>query len=159
VFLWTSPFLLAIAASAHPLGMSSLTYPMAAALVAAILAAGWTLGGRAHRADNVERQKLALAGGLLVAAWAVITIFAAIGPPHLATLAENKLRYPLILMDAIAIAGGLLVLREALSGADECLYSTLGSAAILLATPLYIVFCAVQLGVYRAIGRAGAEQQ
>jgi hypothetical protein len=131
---------------------------MAAALVVAILVAGLALGGGALRADNVERQKLALAGGLLVSAWAVIAIFAAMGPPHLATLSENKLRYPLILMDAIAIAGGLLVLREALSGAGERLFSTLCSVAIVFATPLYIVFCAVQLGVYRAVERAGSEQ-
>lgn len=158
MFLWTSPFLMAIVGSAHRLGMSNLTYPLALALVAAILVAGWTLAGRAIRADNRERQMLALAGGLLVAAWAVITIFAAMGPPHLATLAENKLRYPLILVDAIVIVGGFAVLREALNGAGECLFSTLGSTAILLATPLYIVFCAVQLAVYRGIERVGSAQ-
>jgi len=158
VFLWISPFLMAIAGSARPLGMSSLTYPMAAVLVVAILVAGWMVGGRELRADGVERQKLALAGGLLVVAWAVIAIFAALGPPHLATVAENELRYPLILLDAIAIAGGLLVLRDALRSAGESLFSTLGGAAIMFATPLYVVFSAVQLGVYRAIERAGSDQ-
>jgi hypothetical protein len=131
---------------------------MAAALVVAILATGWMLGGRELRADGVERQELALSGGLLVLAWAVITIFAAMGPPHLATLAENKLRYPLILADAIAIAAGLLVLRNALNRAGECLLSALGGAAIAIATPLYVIFSAVQLGVYRAVERAGSEQ-
>lgn len=138
--------------------MSSVTYPMAAVLVGAILVAGWLLGGRELRADGVERQELALSGGLLVLAWAVITIFAAMGPPHLATLAENKLRYPLILADAIAIAGGLLVLRDALSRAGECLLSALGGAAITIATPLYILFSAVQLGVYRAVERVGSDE-
>lgn len=158
VFLWISPFLMALAASTRPLGLSSLTYPMAAALVVAIVVAGWILGGRALRADGVERQELALAGGLLVLAWAVITIFAAMGPPHLATLAENKLRYPLIIVDAVAIAGGLLVLRNALSRAGECLLSALGGIAITIATPLYVLFSTVQLEVYRAVERVGSEQ-
>jgi len=140
------------------MGMPRLTYPMAAAVVAAILSAGWAVGGRALRGDDSDKRKLALAGGLLVAAWAVITIFAAMGPPHLATLAENKLRYPLILMNAIAIAGALLVLRDALIGAGERLFSTLSSTAISLATPLYIIFCAVQLLVYRAIEHSGPDQ-
>jgi hypothetical protein len=147
-----------VAAGARPLGMASLTYAMAGVLIAGILVAGWNLGGRALRSDDMERRSLALAGGLLVAAWAVIVIFAAMGPPHLATLTENKIRYPLILTDAIAVAGALLVLREALRGAGERLFSALGSAAISIAAPLYVVFCAVQFGVYRAAERSGPER-
>jgi hypothetical protein len=158
MFLWSSVLLIAIAGATRPLGMSSLTYPIAAAVVVAILLAGWTLGGRALRADNIDRRRLALAGGLLVVAWSVIAVFAAMGPPHLATLAENKLRYPLILMNAIAIASALLVLRDALIGAGERLFSTLSAAAILLASPLYIIFCLVQLLLYRTIERLGPDQ-
>ena len=74
MFLWSSVLLIAIAGATRPLGMSSLTYPMAAAVVVAILLAGWTLGGRALRADNIDRRRLALAGGLLVVAWSVIAV-------------------------------------------------------------------------------------
>lgn len=150
---------MAIAGAMRASGIANVHYGLAAALVAAIVLAGWTLGMGALRSDAVERQRLALAGGLLIAAWAVITIFAAMGPPHLATLAENTIRYPLILMDAIAIAGGLVVLREALSDAGERFYSTLGFAAIMLASPLYIIFAAVQLGGYRAMERGGSGQE
>lgn len=37
---------------------------------------------------------------------------AVMGPPQQATEAQNKLRYILLLINAIAIAGGLAVLRE-----------------------------------------------
>ena len=41
---------------------------------------------------------------------------------------------------ATAIAAGFVVLREALSEAGECLYATLGFAAIMLSGPLYLIF-------------------
>lgn len=56
-------------------------------------------------------------------------------PPWVATPAENQMRYLVLIVMAIAVAGGVVVLTEALAEAGERFYSTLGFAAILLPVP------------------------
>ena len=50
------------------------------------------------------------------------------------------MRYLVLIVMATAIAGGFVVLREALSEAGERFYSTLGFAAIMLSGPLYLIW-------------------
>ena len=50
------------------------------------------------------------------------------------------MRYLVLSAMAIAIAGGFVMLKEALSEAGERTYSTLGFAATMLAGPLYLVW-------------------
>src|SRR4030095_4474185 len=56
--------------------------------------------------------------------------------------------YLILLVDSIAIAGGLIVLREALGDAGERFYSTLGFGAIVLAAPAYLVWAASAVGFF-----------
>jgi len=118
--------------------------------------AAWKLGAWAIRAESVDRRRLAAAGGLLIAPWVLFSFLAGIGPPGMQTAAENSLRYLILFLNAIAIGGGLVVLREALSEAGERFYSTLGFAAIAVATPLYVVWATIMLAVYRALEHVGS---
>jgi hypothetical protein len=129
---------------------------MAVAVVVMIYGAAWTLGVHAIRADAERTRMLALSGGLLVAVWANFSLIAVLGTPQQATAAENMIRYPLILIDALAIAGGFALLRETLCDAGERFYSMLGFAAIMLASPLYVIFAATQYQVYRTIAGSGS---
>jgi hypothetical protein len=151
-FLCISPFLIALVGALGALGVPRVVqYGFAGVLVAAILLAAWILGARAIFASAPERRRLAVAGGSLVTVLAALTFVSVMGPPHLASLAENQLRYPLLLLNAIAMATALIVLKEALYEAGERFHATLGFAAILIAGPLYVLFTAMQLLEYRAL--------
>jgi hypothetical protein len=97
----------------------------------------------------------------LVASWALLSFLPGIGPPGGQTSAENALRYLILLVSSITIAGGLIVLREALSDAGERFYSILGFGAIVLAAPAYLVWAATAVGFFTWKGAvtAGPEQQ
>ncbi len=123
-------------------------YALAVIQFAVICLAAWRLGVRAIRAGAEERRMVATAGGLLITPWALFSFLAGIGPPGGQTAAENQLRYLILLINAIAIAGGLVVLREALRKAGERFYSTLGFAAIMFATPLYLIWAIILVGYH-----------
>ncbi|MDA1265604.1 MAG: hypothetical protein O2816_11045 [Planctomycetota bacterium] len=72
-------------------------------------------------------------------------------------MAENQARYVLLLLGAIATVCALIVLREALAQAGERFHSTLGFAAILIASPLYVLFTAMQLLEYRVLESVASE--
>jgi len=133
-------------------------YAIVAVQCVVLCLAAWKLGAWAIRAEPEDRRRLAAAGGLLIAPWVLFSFLAGIGPPGLQTAAENSLRYLILLLNAIAVAGGLIVLREALSEAGERFYSTLGFAAIVLATPLYLMWATVMLGAFRALEHVGTGE-
>jgi hypothetical protein len=133
-------------------------YAIAGVLITSILIAAWTVGARVITAGSEEHRRLALAGALLVAVWASLTLIGVLGTPDEATTSENKVRYLVLLADAIAVAGALMILRDALSDAGERFYSSVGFAATVLAGPLYAIFTVVQHLEYRAAEREGFEQ-
>jgi uncharacterized membrane protein len=156
VFLCATPFLVIIAGAVRALRIQGVYQVIGGVLFAAISFAAWTLGARATRADAQGRRQLALAGALLVAPFAIVALlWVGLGPPWVATAAENQMRYLALIVMAIAVAGGLVVLKEALSEAGERFYSTLGFAAIILAGPLYLIWNAFGFGVYFAKEHAG----
>ncbi len=158
-FLCLSPFLIALVGGLRLLGVAApLRHGCATLLIAAILLAAWQFGVRILRAAEPERRRLAAAGGLLTAVLAAITVFADLGPPESASLAENQLRYPLLLLAAIAVAGALMLLAESLREAGERFHSGLGLAAIVMAGPLYVLFAAMQLLEYRTLASNGASE-
>lgn len=130
------------------------------ALIQCIVAsvAAWKLGVSAIKAEAEDSRKLAVAGGLLIMPWILFSFLAGFSAPPLATPSENQLRYLILLINALMIAGGLVVLRQALSEAGERFYSTLGFAAIIFAFPLYAIFTSISLIEYRAIERAVSQQ-
>lgn len=156
VFLCATPFLVIIAAAVRPLRIPGVYHVIGVVLFAAISIAAWTLGARAIRADVQGRRLLGLAGILLVTPFALVALFwVGLGGPWAATPAENQMRYLVLIVMASAVAGGFVVLKEALGEAGERFYSTLGVAAIILAGPLYVVWDTFVFGAYFAEEHGG----
>ena len=94
VFLCATPFVAFIAAAVRPLRIPGVYHVIGGVLFAAICTAAWTLGARTIRANVQGRRQLGLAGALLVAPFAIVALFwIGLGPPWVATAAENQMRY------------------------------------------------------------------
>ncbi|MBI4535395.1 MAG: hypothetical protein HY708_03890 [Ignavibacteriae bacterium] len=139
----------------YPLGVY---YALVIVQLTVICLPGWKLGAWAVRAESEERRRLATAGSLLVIPWGLFSFLTGFSAPQLATNPENQLRYLILMINTLAVAGGLIVLWHTLSVARERFYSTLGFASIVLAGPLYFIFTAVQLVLYRTMDRTGVGE-
>lgn len=137
---------------------SGVYYALAAIQFSAVCLAAWRLGARAIRLADEQRRMLAVAGGLLVAALALFSLLPGVGPPGLQGNAENQLRYLILLINTIAVAGGFIVLAETLRSAGERFFSTLGLGAIMIAAPVYLIWAALMLAFYRAAGLASTGE-
>jgi hypothetical protein len=141
IFLCIVPFLTFVVAGVHAFRVPGVYQTVGIIYFAAIAIAAWTLGARAIKADAQDRRLLGLAGTLFVIPFALVALlWVGVGGPWQATAAENQMRYVVLIVMATAIAGGFVVLREALSEAGERFYATLGFAAIMLSGPLYLIW-------------------
>ncbi len=115
---------------------------------AAMVWAAWILGARAITTSAREPRLLTLSGIFLITPFALLALlWVGLGPPWVATPAENQMRYLVLAAMTIAIVVGFVVLREALGESDK---NTVGFAAIMLAGPLYLIFNAFGFGVAAA---------
>jgi hypothetical protein len=156
VFLCIVPFLSFGVCVVRAFRVPGVYHVVGVAHFAAIAIATWTLSNGAIRADAQDRRLLGLAGTLLVTPFALVALlWVGLGGPWVATAAENQMRYLVLIVMASAMAGGFVVLREALSEAGERFYSTLGFAAIILAGPLYLIWDAFAVGAFFGKEHAG----
>jgi len=156
VFLCIVPFLNFVVVGLRAFRVPGVYQVVGVMYFAALALAAWALGARAIRADAQDRRLLGLAGTLLVTSFALVALlWVGLGPPWQATAAENQMRYLVLIVMATAIAGGFVVLREALSEAGERFYSTLGFAAIMLSGPLYLIWNTFAFGVFFAKEHTG----
>lgn len=156
VFLCMVPVLAISAAAVRPLRVPGVYQAIGGLLFAVIVFAAWTLGARAIRAAAEEEQRLALTGGLLLAPFALVSLlWVGLGPPWIATPVENLMRYQVLLVSSLAVAGGFIVLKDTLSESGERCYSTLGFAAMLLAGAAYLIWMSFALGAYVVMVRTG----
>src|SRR5437016_6471194 len=156
IFLCVVPFLCFVVVGVRAFRVPGVYQAAGVAYFAAIAIAVWTLSAGAIRADMQGRRLLGLAGILLVTPFALVALlWVGLGPPWQATAAENQMRYLVLIVMATAIAGGFVVLREALSEAGERFYSTLGFAAIMLSGPLYLIWNTFAFGVFFAKEHTG----
>lgn len=156
VFLCIVPFLCFVVVGVRAFRVPGVYQAAGVAYFAAIAIAAWTLGARAIRADAQDRRLLGLAGTLLVTSFALVALlWVGLGGPWQATPAENQMRYLVLIVMASAIAGGFVVLKEALSEAGERFYATLGFAAIMLSGPLYLIWNTFAFGAFFGKEHAG----
>jgi hypothetical protein len=156
VFLCIVPFLSFVVGGVRAFRIPGVYQAVGVAYFAAIAIAAWTLGARIIRAGAQDRRLLGSAGTLLVIPFALVALlWVGIGGPWQATVAENQMRYLVLIVMATAIAGGFVVLREALSQAGERFYATLGFAAIMLSGPLYLIWNTFAFGAYFGKEHAG----
>ena len=156
VFLCIVPFLSFVVAGVRAFRVPGVYQAAGVAYFAAIAIAAWTLGVRAIRDGAQDRRLLVLAGTLLVIPFALVALlWVGLGGPWQANAAENQMRYLVLIVMATAIAGGFVVLREALSEAGERFYATLGFAAIMLSSPLYLIWNTFVFGAFFGKEHAG----
>ena len=157
VFLCIVPFLSFVVGGVRALRVPGVYQALGVAYFAAIAIAAWTLSAGAIRADVQGRRLLGLAGTLLITPFALLALlWVGLGPPSQANAAENQMRYLVLIVMATAIAGGFVVLREALNEAGERFYATLGFAAIMLSGPLYLIWNTFEFGA--AFGKEHAAE-
>src|SRR5947207_10156116 len=160
IFLCIVPFLSFVVVGVRALRVPGVHQAVGVAYFAAIAIAVWTLSAGAIRAEVQNRRLLGLAGTLLITPFALVALlWVGLGGPWQATAAENRMRYLVLIVLATAIAGGFVVLREALSQAGERFYATLGFAAIMLSGPLYLIWNTFAFGVFFAKEHAGELPQ
>lgn len=117
-----------------------------AVALAASVAALWFAGARtaaSAAADDTTRLRAA-AATLLVAPFILFALVPGVGPPREQPVQDNELRFLLLAIDSMLVGAGLLLLKEALAGAGDRLHASVGLAAIVLATPLYVAFALIQ---------------
>ena len=132
----------------RPLRVSPMYQIIGVIQFAAMAVAAWILGARAITTSAREPRLLALAGIFLITPFALLALFwVGLGPPWVATPAENQMRYLVLAAMAVAIVVGFVVLGETLAEADKKFRSSVGFAAVLLAGPLYLVFDAFGFGI------------
>ena len=156
VFLCSGPFLVIVLAGIRALRIPGV-YQMTGVVVFFVFAiATWMLAGRGIRVQEPEMRLAALAGMLLVLPFSLVALlWVGLGPPWLASPAENQMRYVVLIVMAAAVVGGCVTLKEALSEAGERFYSTVGFAGMILAGPLYLIGEAFLLASFSAVVRTG----
>jgi hypothetical protein len=101
VFLCIVPFLSIVVAGVRALRVPGVYQAVGIAYFAAIAIAAWTLSAGAIRADAQNRRLLGLAGMLLVTPFALVALlWVGLGPPWVATAAENQMRYLVLIVMA-----------------------------------------------------------
>lgn len=128
-----------------------------AALVGLTCLSAWILGASAMIGERQDSQKLAVAGTLLILPLMLFALLVGFGRPDQSSAPENLTRYIVLFVSSIAVGGGLIVLREALSEEGERLFSTLGFAAIAMASPIYLIW--VSLALYYSSWKLHAGSQ
>lgn len=127
----------------------------AIAALALVVGAGLTWLAGAHmvvRADANDTTRLrAASAGLLVAPFILFGLVPGVGPPRDQPTQDNELRFLLLAIDPMLVGAGLLLLKEALAGVGERFLASVGLAAIVLATPLYVTFALIQRVDYVAV--------
>lgn len=150
-------FAIVIALGTYPANYSPAAHILlAAGLMVVLGTAAWMLGAVALFGTAEQPRQLAAAGLLLITPILLIALLTGYGRPDQATLAENYLRFVILSLSAIAIGIGMTVLKEALNAAGERFFSTVGHAAIMLASPLYLVWVSITLAYLAQQHEGGA---
>jgi hypothetical protein len=156
IFLCALPFLLVVVAGARALRTQGVYQGVGIVLFALILVASWPLGMRVVASGTAQRRAIALAGSLFLLPWAVIALlWVGIGAPFQATPAENQMRFFVLIGSSVVMMSAFVALKEALSGAGERFYSTLGVAAGLTAGMAYLLCLSLSFGVFSVRLRSG----
>jgi len=156
LFLCLVPFLDLVIVGVRAFRVPGVYQIVGSLLFAAIAVAAWILGARAPSAGGRGEPLLALAGGLLMMPFTLVSLlWVGLGPPWVSTPAENVMRYLVLLAGSFAVAGGFVVLSEALKAAGERFFSVLGFSATMLAGPVFLVWVTLQVGGWSAKAHTG----
>jgi len=157
IFLCALPFLDLVIGSVRALRIPGVYWLIGGVLFVVIVIAAWILGLRVIASAGAERRRLALAGALLIAPWAIISLlWVGLGAPFQATMTENYMRFLVLLGSSIVVASAFVALKEELYDAGERFYSTVGFAASIPAGVAY--FVSVSMSVAQTIARLSDDK-
>lgn len=111
----------------------------------------WKVGGFAILQLDIHQKLLATSGLLLITSWALFSFLPGVAPPGMQSHEENQLRYLILFLNAVCIAGGFTCLAKTLYQKDEQFFSTSGFSAIVVATPMYLVWAVFMIEIHRVI--------
>jgi hypothetical protein len=152
--LCSLPFLAGVVGSMRPLRTAGVHQVIGGLLFTVVAIAAWSAGAR-EIFERAGPRKLALAGGLFILPWAIISLlWVGIGPPFQATLSENYMRYLVLVSNSILVTSAFIVLKDALYEIGERFYATIGFAASLAAGGAYLVCLNMSLA-YVAVAMGG----
>ena len=123
---------------------------LAALQLLLILGLGWAAGLSRIASPAEASRKAMVAAALLIWPVATFSLMPGFGPPDFTDVAHNLFRFYVLLVDVIAIGAGTFLLQDVLGEAGERLWSRLGFAAMLSATPIYLVWAVLMLASARA---------
>jgi hypothetical protein len=157
VFLCALPFVAIAFASARPLRTAGLSQIIGVVLFAAVVGAAWLAAPRKADLKEEGRCKQALAGLLLIVPWSTVSLlWVGLGPPFQATLAENYMRYLVLVWSSIVVTIGFVIFGDVLKDAGERICSTVGLATAVIAGAAYLVCLNLSLAQV-ALALRGAE--
>jgi len=157
IFLCAVPFLNFAVVGIRALRVAGVYQTVGVAYFGAIAVAAWILGGRTLIRGAEQERRISLAGLLLlVPSTLMALLWVGLGPPWEATPVENRMRYLVLLIDAVAVTAGFIGLGQILQEAGERLYSSLASTFAILAGGAYVVWNCFLLGFY--VIKARGEQ-
>lgn len=149
VLLCLLPILAVVLAGMRPLRIPGFYPVFGGALFALVVATAGIVGANALKSANVEAQRLALVGTLLLASWALIVLlWVGIGAPFQATGEENHGRFLVLISNSLLVMSGFIALYRALAERREHMWPTLGFAA---ATSAGVAYFALALGSSRLL--------
>jgi hypothetical protein len=151
------PLLNLIIAGMRPLRIPGIYTVTGCVLFVAIVIAAWILGMRLILSEAAETRRMALAGSLLIAPWAIVSLlWVGLGAPFQATTAENYMRFLVLLASSIIVASAFVALKAELYDAGERFYSTIGFAASIPAGAAY--FISVSFSVAQTMARLADDK-
>jgi len=111
-----------------------------------MIVAMWSLGASNYKAANSSNKRLIIAGVFFIIPTLLTSMFFGLGaPPYenaarwMETVTEQRVRYYFLLAAGLFIAFGFVMLSQQLKKAGEDFYALLGSVAILVAAPVFLI--------------------
>ena len=157
IFLCALPFLNLVIVGVRALRIPGFYQVVGGVLFAVILIAAWILGARVIASAAAGKRRLALAGSLLIAPWAIVSLlWVGLGAPFQATMTENHMRFLVLLASSIIVPSAFVVLKQELYEAGERFYSIVGFAVSIPAGVGY--FVCVSMSVAQTMTRLGSDK-
>ena len=146
IFLCALPFLALAIGSARPIRTAGFSRVVGIVLFTAVVVAAWAAWPRGMELKEAGRGKQAIAGTILIAPWAMISLmWVGLGPPFEATLPENYMRFVVLVWNSILVTTGFVVLKDVLNEAGERICSSAALATAFTAGTAYLICLTLSL--------------
>lgn len=113
--------------------------------VGLMFVASWTLGLHVIRDSDFGKRQFAAGAFLMILPWALISMFAGLGPPPetpsawVYTSKEQEIRYFMLVLSGVMLALGYSVMRDQIKIPEGRFFALLGWTIFLMAIPLFLI--------------------